>query len=54
VKKVTCNVLITSGMIVRSFNDSMLNEHIESITFSKLNNEAEGKVTSMDKKNGPI
>jgi hypothetical protein len=50
VRKVAFDVLITSGMTVRSFNDSVLNEHIESITFSELNNEDEGKVTSMDKR----
>ena len=33
---------------MRSFNDSVLNEHIESITFCELNNEDEGKVKSMD------
>jgi len=34
---------------VRRFNDSVLNEHIESVMFCKLSNEIEGKVTSMDK-----
>jgi hypothetical protein len=29
---------------MRSFNNSLLNEHIESITFSEFNNEEEGKV----------
>jgi hypothetical protein len=48
--KKACDVLITSGMTLRSFNDSVLSEHIESIRFSELNNEAEGKVTSMDKR----
>jgi hypothetical protein len=37
-------------MTVISFNDSVLNEHIESITFCELHNEDEGKVTSMDKR----
>jgi hypothetical protein len=41
-------------MTVRSFNDSVLNEHIESITFCELNNEDEGKVTSMDKRSWPV
>ena len=40
-------------MTVRNFNDSVLNEHIESITFCELNNEDEGKVTSMDKRRWP-
>jgi hypothetical protein len=31
----------------------MLNEHLESITFCELNNEDEGKVTSMDKRSCP-
>jgi hypothetical protein len=53
VRRVACDVLITSGMIVRSFNDSLLNEHIESITFCKLHNEDEGKVTSTDKRKWP-
>ena len=47
VGRVACDV-ITSGMTVRSFNDSVPNEHRESITFCELNNEDEGKVTSMD------
>jgi len=50
VRRVACDVLITSGMTVKNFNDSVLNEHIESITFCELNNEDEGKVTSMDKR----
>lgn len=45
VKKVTVDGLITSGMTMRSFNNSLLNEHVESIMFSEFNNE-EGKVTS--------
>jgi hypothetical protein len=53
VKKVSCDARITSGMTVRSFSDSVLNEHIESITLSELNNEAEGKVTSLDKRKWP-
>jgi hypothetical protein len=40
-------------MTGRIFNDSVLNEHIESITFSELNNEDEGKVTRMDKRPSP-
>jgi formamidopyrimidine-DNA glycosylase len=44
---------ITSGMTGRSINDSVLNEHIESITFSELNNEDDGKVTNMDKRRSP-
>jgi hypothetical protein len=40
-------------MTVRSLNDSMPSEHIESITFCELNNEDEGKVTSMDKRRWP-
>jgi hypothetical protein len=53
VRRVACDVLITSGMTVRNFNDSMLNEHIKSITFFELNDEGEGKVTSMDKRRCP-
>jgi len=53
VRRVSSDVLITSGMTVRSFNDSVLNEHIESITFCELNNEDEGKVISMDKRRWP-
>jgi len=34
---------------VRNF-DSVVNEHIKSITFCELNNEDEGKDTSMDKR----
>ena len=34
IRRVACDVLITSGMTVRSLNDSVLNEHIESITFA--------------------
>jgi len=48
INKVDCDMLITSGMTVRSFNDSVLTQHIESFAFYELNNEAEGKVTSMD------
>ena len=29
---------------MRSLNNSVLNEHIESITFYELNNEGDGKV----------
>jgi hypothetical protein len=36
VKKVTCDAPITSGMTVRSLNDSVLTEHIEIITFSEV------------------
>jgi hypothetical protein len=50
VKKAAFDVHITSGMTVRSFNDSVLNEHVESITFSELNNEDEGKVRSIDQR----
>ena len=50
VRRVACDILITSGMIVRNFNDSVLNEHIESIMFCEFNSEDEGKVTSMDKR----
>ena len=53
VSRVACDVLITSGMTVRNFNDSVLNEQIESITFCELNNEDEGKVTSLDKRRWP-
>ena len=53
VRRVASDVFITSGMTVRSFNDSVLNEHIECITFCELNNEDEGKVTSMDKRRWP-
>jgi hypothetical protein len=49
-RKVAFDALITSGTTVKSFSDSVLNEHIESITFSELNNEDEEKVTSMDKR----
>jgi hypothetical protein len=45
VKKVIVDGLITSGMTMRSFNNSLLNEHVESIMFSEFNNE-EGKVMS--------
>jgi hypothetical protein len=38
---------------VRSFNDSVLNEHIESIAFCELKNEDKGKVTSMDDRRWP-
>ena len=37
-------------LTVRNFNDSVLNEHVKSITFCELNNEDEGNVTSMDKR----
>ena len=50
---VACDVLITLGMTVISLNDSVLNEHIESIAFCELNNEDEGKVTSTDKRKWP-
>jgi len=50
VRRVACDVLITSEMTVRNFNDSLLKEHIKSITFCGLNNEGEGKVTSMNKR----
>jgi hypothetical protein len=50
VTKVACDVRTTPGTTVRSFNESVLNEHIESITFSEINNEDEGKVTSMDER----
>jgi hypothetical protein len=53
VRRVACDVLITSGMTVISFNDSVLNEHIESITFCELHNEGEGTVTSVDKRKWP-
>jgi len=52
-RRVACDVLITSGMTMRNFNDSVLNEHIESITFCEFNNEDEGNVTSMDKRRCP-
>jgi hypothetical protein len=45
VKKVAVDGLVTSGTTMRSFNDPMLNEHVESITFSEFNNEDEVKVT---------
>jgi hypothetical protein len=45
VKKAAADGLITSGMIMKSFNDPMLNEHVESITFSEFSNEDEAKVT---------
>lgn len=38
---------------MRSFSDSVLNEHIESITFCELHNEDEGKVTRLDKRRWP-
>jgi len=38
---------------LRNLNDSVLNKHIESITFCEFNNEDEGKVTSMDKRRCP-
>jgi hypothetical protein len=38
---------------VRSFNDSVLIEHIESITFCQLNNEDVRKVTNLDKRRWP-
>jgi len=40
-------------MTVRNFNDSLLNEHIKSISFCELNNEGEVKFTSMDKRRCP-
>ncbi|KAJ9588802.1 hypothetical protein L9F63_017913 [Diploptera punctata] len=38
---------ITSGMTIKSFTNSVLNENVESITFSELNNEDEGKVIDL-------
>ncbi|GFG40041.1 hypothetical protein Cfor_10534 [Coptotermes formosanus] len=46
-RKVAFDALITSGTTVKSFSDSVLNEHIESITFSELNNEDEEKVIDL-------
>jgi hypothetical protein len=45
VKKVAADGLITSGTTMKSFNDPVLNEHVESITFSEFSNEDEVKVT---------
>ena len=53
VRTVVCDVLITSGMTKRNFNYSVVSEHLESITFCELNNEDEGKLTSMDKRSCP-
>jgi hypothetical protein len=50
VRRVACDILITSGMTVRNFNDSVRTEDIESIMFCELNNEDEGKVTSLVKR----
>jgi hypothetical protein len=44
VKKVAVDGLLTSGTTMKCFNDPVLNEHVESITFSELNNEEEVKV----------
>jgi hypothetical protein len=43
-KKVAVNGLLTSGLTMKSFNDPVLIEHVEPITFSEFNNE-EVKVT---------
>ena len=53
VRTVVWDVLITSGMTKRNFNYSVVSEHLESITFCELNNEDEGKLTSMDKRSCP-
>jgi hypothetical protein len=38
VRKAAFDALITSGMTVRSCNESVLNGHVECIAFSELNN----------------
>ena len=40
-------------MTVRIFSDSVLNKHVGSIAFCELNNEDEGKITSIDKRRWP-
>ena len=44
VKKTVLDGAFTSGMTIKSFTNPVLNENVESITLSELNNEDEGKV----------
>jgi hypothetical protein len=47
VRKAAFDALITSGMTVRSCNESVLNGHVECTTFSELSNGDMGKLTSV-------